>query len=69
MRKKHPRVVVGRIVRDLRELLEDSNTLHRNGEPTFFLDQEWDHMLKALEELERGFPLMKTPNSITERVG
>ena len=52
-----------------RDQLNEADRLYRLGKETGMSDKEWDHALKALEQLEAEHPDLVTPDSPTQRVG
>ncbi|MEM9414234.1 MAG: NAD-dependent DNA ligase LigA [Planctomycetota bacterium] len=59
-------------IADLRHRLNEADRLYRLGEPTGMSDQDWDHALKQLEQLEADHPDAAADgldNSPTQRVG
>jgi DNA ligase (NAD+) len=63
------RTVAERRIAELSRELERHNHLYYVLAAPVIADQEFDRMLKELEELEKGFPEFASPNSPTQRVG
>ena len=53
----------------LRSELNYHNDLYYNTDSPVISDYEYDMMLRELEDIEREFPELKTPDSPTQRVG
>lgn len=53
----------------LRDQLNEADRLYRLGQATGISDIQFDHALKALEQLEAEHPDLATPDSPTQRVG
>ncbi|MEM9914853.1 MAG: NAD-dependent DNA ligase LigA [Planctomycetota bacterium] len=54
---------------ELRDTLHRNNRLYYLGEPTELSDQQFDELLRELQDLEAEFPELQTPDSPTQRVG
>lgn len=56
-------------IKKLRELINDSNYKYYVEENPYLSDFDYDKMFTELKELEEKYPLLKTPDSPTQRVG
>lgn len=56
-------------IKKLRELINDSNYKYYVEENPYLSDFDYDKMFAELKELEEKYPLLKTPDSPTQRVG
>lgn len=56
-------------VRELTEKINYHNDLYYQQDRSEISDEEFDHLLKELEALEKQFPELRAPDSPTQRVG
>ncbi|HXF99473.1 MAG TPA: NAD-dependent DNA ligase LigA, partial [Bacteroidota bacterium] len=63
-----PENIVRRVERLRKELLEHDYRYYVLAEPTIS-DEEYDRLMRKLQELEARYPELQSPDSPTQRVG